>query len=435
MALALLLPSAIAFSCDSLSGGDLVVCTNISASSLSSQEKDLLISDLFNKNKTTPDFDFIYSWNKDIQILNSPDGKTYSQGTINNAWIKIIFVSPSILDNGTLFIPNMGNIRTEYNYGYKLPSGTASGDCKTVYSLNNKKETLSVYLNNNLIGNSKMSSFSVYNQDNLTFKSKVNIQITYDVEHYKRVYYEKYSKCKYISSEYRTDSLEISDSLNSRLYNNSPSSTFEITDQYSDIVHGNLTANNYTNLILSFNNSEYKNSKYVYSLNYSLPYYILTIRADKFENSQISNVNINKINNSVYFSVRDSSNCKIGLDDFFNSITKACDLTFNPANFSIVANQTYYYENDTIGVFIYPSDLIVNITYANQTRLAKNYTEFKAVLYENRISARVNNTQEDWFVNIVKKENTDNFYDFSVLSIAGYIFFRFAKVYFLKLGV
>ena len=89
-----LLPSVIAFNCDTLGGGDLYICKEIQSTSLTSYEKDLLISDIFNKNKTTPDFDFIYLWNTNLNIPNSPDGKTASSGTIRNAWAKIIFLTP-----------------------------------------------------------------------------------------------------------------------------------------------------------------------------------------------------------------------------------------------------------------------------------------------------------------------------------------------------
>ena len=152
IALVLLLPSAIAFNCNSLSGGDLQVCNSIQNTNLSQTDKDLLISDIFNKNKTSPDFDFVYQWNTNLNIPNSPNGKTYSSSVINNAWIKIIALMPSIIENNTLYSSNAGKLQTAYNYNYKLPSGTASGDCNTHYSLSSKTEQLNVFINGNLIG-------------------------------------------------------------------------------------------------------------------------------------------------------------------------------------------------------------------------------------------------------------------------------------------
>ena len=123
---ALLLPSAIAFECNSLSGGDLQVCNYIKSTNLSQADQDLLISDIFNKDKITPNFDFVYQWNTNLNIPNSPDGNTYSSGTINSAWVKIISLMPSIIENNTLYSSNAGKLLTAYNYNYQLPSGTAS---------------------------------------------------------------------------------------------------------------------------------------------------------------------------------------------------------------------------------------------------------------------------------------------------------------------
>jgi len=152
MTLVLLLPSAIAFNCNSLSGGDLQVCNSIQSTNLSSLDKDLLISDIFNKNKTTPDFNFIYSWNTNLNILKSPDGRTSSSGTISNAWMKIITLMPSIIENNILYGSKNGKLMTSYNYNVNLPSGTESGDCRTDYYGLSSYANLNVYLNNELIG-------------------------------------------------------------------------------------------------------------------------------------------------------------------------------------------------------------------------------------------------------------------------------------------
>ena len=215
-ALALLLPSAIAFNCNSLSGGDLQVCNSIQNTNLSQIDKDLLISDIFNKNKTTPDFDFVYQWNTNLNIQNSPDGKTYSSGTVNGAWVKIISLMPSIIENNTLYSSNAGKLLTAYKYNYQLPSGTAPGDCKTYYSLSSKTEKLNVYINNNLIGQDKLTAFNNLNQETLNFKSELIVNLKYRIDHYKNKKYcggyshgrcvSYYYKCESYSTEYKTDS-------------------------------------------------------------------------------------------------------------------------------------------------------------------------------------------------------------------------------------
>ena len=436
----MLLPSAIAFDCNSLSGGDLAVCNYIQNTNLSQADKDLLIADIFNPNKTTPDFDFVYQWNTNLNIPNSPDGKTYSSGTINNAWVKIISLMPSIIENNTLYSSNAEKLLTAYNYDYQLLSGTASGDCKTYYFLSSKTEQLNVYINNNLIGHDKLTAFNNINQENLNFKSELIINLRYRIDHYKnRRYCSRYDSngkcirysniCEFSKTEYKTDSLTISDELNAKLYQNNPASLFKITDKYYGITKGVLEADNYTSLVLSFNNSKYEYDKYIYSLNYSLPYYILTIKAEPAEITNFNNIHVDKQNNSFYFTVADTSNCKIQLNDFFSSKAFPCDLSFNEINYSITTDKTNYFDNDPIKVYIYPNNLSVNLTYANETIIAKNYTEFKAVLYENKISAKIGDKEQDALINVNKREDFDTLYQLCSLFFVGYICYKGTKNY------
>jgi len=434
-------PPTFAFNCNSLSGGDFYICNQIQGTDLSQIEKDLLISDIFSKNKTIPDFDFVNSWNTNLNIKNSPDNKYQNQGSIRNAWVKIIALMPSILENDTLYIPEQGKILIRYNYDVVLPSGTASGDCKTSYSLDSKKEMLYIYLNSKLIGQNQISSFSTDSKDNI-FIAKLKIDVTYKIKHYKRnKYCAEYeegkcvrykSVCEYSYTETKTDILTPSSSLQAKLYESQPNSSFKITDKYSGITKGVLTAEDYTKVILSFTNSEFQNSRYIYSLNYSSPYYVLTIRADKIENTESNNIHVDRADDSFIFNVKDASGCKIELFDHFDSITKSCDMSFNPVNFSIKTDKTNYYENDTIKVYIEPSNLKVNLSYGNQNKIAENYAEFQAVLFENKIEARLNDQKADWLVNIKKKENAVLLYNLGILSFLGYFFYKTAKAYYEK---
>ena len=439
----MLLPSAIAFNCNSLSGGSLQVCNSIQNTNLSQTDKDLLISDIFNPNKTTPDFNFVYQWNTNLNIPNSPDGKTYSSGTINSAWIKIISLMPSIIENNTLYSSNAGELQTAYGYNYQLPSGTASGDCNTYYSLSSKTEQLNVYVNGNLIGHDKLTAFNNLNQENLNFKTELVVNLEYRIDHYRsQVYCGKYINgtcmqyyytCQFSSTEYKTDSLTISDQLNAQLYQSNLTSSFKVTGEYYNTTKGVLQADNYTDLILSFNNSEYEYSNYIYSLNYSLPYYALTIRADPAEIINFNNIHVDKQDNNFYFTVGDASNCKIQLNDFFNSEIFPCDLSFNEINFSIRTDKTNYFNNDTIKVYITPDDLLVNLTYGNQSITARNYTEFRAVLYENKIYATVNDQEEAILINVNNKEDFDTLLELCALLLIGYICYRVIKVYAFKI--
>jgi hypothetical protein len=434
---ALLLPSAIAFECNSLSGGDLQVCNYIKSTNLSQIDQDLLISDIFNKNKTTPNFDFVYSWNTNLQINSPPDNKYSSSGTIINAWIKIIALMPSIIDNNTLYTSSNGKLLTVYNFQFgSLPSGTEYRDCSTYYSWDSQTSNLNVYLNNNYIGSNKITSYQIYNSpENLSFKAELTITARYKVEHYRWELINGYKRCRYYSTEYRTDSLKILDNLTAKLYKNQLSSSFRITDKYLNITQGVLQADNFTNLKISFNNSFYRETKYTYSLNYTLPFYVLTIKAEPYKDIELSNIHIDKNSNNLTFTIKDTSNCKIQLYDFFSSTSKDCDLSFNESNFSIRTDKINYYENDTIKVYLNPSNLRLNISYANQSLIANNYTELKAVLYENKITAKIDDKETSWFINVNKKSTTELFYKFGTLSFLIYFFYKASKGYLLKFSM
>jgi len=444
IAMAFLLPSAIAFNCNSLTGGDLQVCNSIQNTDLSQADKDLLIADIFNANKTSPNFDFIYSWNTNLNIPHSPDGRVQSAGIIKEAWIKIMALMPSIIENNILYASKTGKLLTAYNYRISLPSGTENGDCKTSYYSSGIKETLSVYLNDNLIGNNKISAYILNsNPENLNFVSKLRIEASYNVNHYKNNRYcikyysngecRKYEyRCEFDYTESRTDSLTLSDSFNAKLYQNQANSSFKVTNQYSGITQGVLTATNFSQVALSFSNSFYQENKYVYSLNYTLPYYILTLRAEPLKTSKFNNIHIEKAQNKILFNVKDSSNCQIKLSDHFSSQIKSCDLSFNKIDITLKTDKTTYFENDIIKVSIFPSNIFFNVTYANQTKLAKDYVEFKAVMFENRISAKLNNNEASWLIAVNKKEHLIVLWNLSVLGFMGWFFYRTAKNYYFR---
>ena len=126
LAVALALPLATAFDCNELTEGDFEICSSIQQSELTAIEKDLLIADIFKPSNTFPNHDFIYSWNLDLDITDSPDGIKTSRGSIRNAWIKIIASMPSILEEGILYIPERGKLLSEYNYEISKDAFTKS---------------------------------------------------------------------------------------------------------------------------------------------------------------------------------------------------------------------------------------------------------------------------------------------------------------------
>ena len=436
----LFLPFVAAFDCNSLNGGDFDICKSIQQNpELTSQEKDLLIADIFNPNKTFPNHDFVYMWNTALDIRNSPDNKYTSQGVIKNAWVKIITPMPSVLENDILYVPERGKLMSKYDYDVILPSGTVSGDCRTKYYLINQDEDLDIFLNRKLIGHNKLNSFYA-NTDDLDFKAGLNIKVEYKIKHYRNKRYcseydengrciRHYTRCEYRSTEYETDTLKLTDNFNAKLYKQNPTSDFKITNKYYGTTEGEFQANNYSSFVLSFQDSSFERTNYVYSLAYSLPYYVLTIKADKIENSKINNIRILDSGDKFEFAVKNTNNCKISLYNHFRGFSRNCDLTYNEIDLKIKTDKLNYNENETIQVELFPKDVLIELSYANQSVKAKDRTEFKAVLNKNKIIAKLNDSETLRIINVTDSKNKKLAIDLSSLSLFGYVIYSFLRKY------
>jgi len=337
--------------------------------------------------------------------------------------LKIITLMPSILENNTLYGSAQGKLMSAFNYDVELPTEKLPGDCKTTYSLVSNTNNLDVSLNNNLIGHDKLTSFTLSEPEDLNFQSIFNIQVKYKIKHYEL----NNGSCDYSYSEYKTDNLQLTDTFFAIVYRKVPESSFKITEKILDTTKGFLEANNYTKLVLSFSNSSFEKRKYVYHLNYSLLYYVLTIRAEPFNETIINNIFIEEQNDKFLFSVKDADNCQIKLYNHFGSITKPCDTSYSGINLSITTDKLNYYENETIKVNITPSNLSVNITYGNTSKVAVGNAEFNSTLYQNKITAVYSDEEAERYVNVIEKSKTTFLLNFGILCLFGLFFFKFLK--------
>ena len=425
LAVALVLPLATAFNCNELTAGDLEICNSIRQSELNWLEKNLLIADIFKPANTFPNHDFIYSWNLDLDITDSPNGIKANKGSIRNAWIKIIAPMPSVLENGILYISERGKLLSEYNYEVKLPTLRQKHDCKTKYSLRDQDEILKIFVNGNYAGNNKLTSF-VANSDSIILKAEAEIKVKYRIKHYRR----RKGWCRYSHREYITDIIKITDAINVKLQKTNPDSLFKITNEYNGVTSGFLETNNISALELSFQNSLYQRTNYVYKLNYTLPNYILTLEAKKAEKTKLNNIHVDESQNKFEFVVKDASNCKIKLFSHFGSILKSCDLSYNKIDFKIRTDKLNYYENEIIAVEIFPKNLELNLSYANQNIITKDFAEFKVIKNHNKIIAQLNNRQVKRFINVIDEENETFLKQLVSISFFGYIIFSFLKKYY-----
>lgn len=436
-----------ALSCSGLEGGDKRVCESIDDSNLSSGEKDLLKLDIFNKNKIIPNHDFVYNWNTNLKVKNNPNGIYRNEGSIRNAWVNLLAVMPSVLEDSKLYVPKKGKILSKFDYNIILPSGKEGNDCKTKYYSRGSKHDLDIFVNNKKVGDSKLQSYSIngMNEDPIVFQSRLIIESDYKVKHYKKKkvcidykvnYCAKYKrKCKYDSTEYRKDQVILYDYLNAKLYNKNPESDFKITQKYSGINNGILGTTNQTRLQLSFDSSLYETSDYIYNYEYELPDYILTLNADKKNQKKSQNMHVVQKNNKIEFTVRNASKCVINFFTHFESFTKNCDLTFNKIDLEIKTNKLNYYEDEVIELEVYPKDIYLDLTYNNRTISVMNKTQLPSILHQNRITLSKDDQIITKAINIKSRDNEQLVKDAIPLSFLGFILYSFLKKYYIKFSI
>jgi len=421
----LFFPIATALDCHELKQGDFEICKSIQQNpSLTTEEKDLLILDIFNPNKTTPNYNFVYMWNTNLNIKNSPNNKEQNKGTIKNAWLSIITLMPSILEDNILYTPKNGKLQTEYNYDVVLPSGKQKRDCKTKYYLEQNLAELRIYLNGKPIGNNKINSFSL-KKDYANFIVVLDIKIRYRIKHYRK----NDNGCKYHHSNYITDTLTLTDKFNAKVYPENLESSFKITNKHHGIIEGELIANNFTSLELSFKDSFFKKTHYVYTLDYSLPYYVITLKANKIENTKIQNLKISNKENEFYFVVSKPENCKIKISNHFYNLIRNCNFDYSESGLKIKTDKLNYDENETITIEVFPKDKFIELSYANQTARIKNNAKFKAVLNYNKITAKLEDSQTQRIINVVNSQNKKLAIDLSSFGLFGYVIYSFLKKY------
>ena len=411
--LSALTPLALAISCDNLNGNDKTTCNSINQLSMNETEKTALFTLAFNPDRTRPNFDFVSYWNNKISMSSPPNGfSTRNQGVIRGAWVKIVSLMPSVNENSNLLIDNTGKVKTEYNYWIQIPSGTESGNCRTEYSLKKNNAQLTIFLNNNQIGNSKLNDFQT-NSD-AEFRATLNIYAETEVKHYKNYRYcygynsKGYCKwktiCEYSYTETRPDNIIISDVVNAKLDKTTPKSQFSTSNAYSGNVKGMLNVSDFTKLVFSFDQSSYTKSNYVYEFNYTFPpYNLLTIIAKPSEERQSKNINIQEKNNSYEFIVNKPINCLIDLFTHFKDVKVPCNAVYQSKNLTISTDKIHYLDNETINIDIEPKGLYVYLNYGNQTILVKDSASFTSNLNYNKVSASFGEESSEKVISVTEE--------------------------------
>lgn len=431
-------PFIFALDCNAISETNKQACLDILNSGLSLEEQEALISNLEYSKQFFPDHNYIYLKNNVIPISSAPNGvQNYNGIFVKNAWMSIFTAMPSVFYNNSLYVPNKTKILTGFNYQIQAPSNyyssgypsTNQGDCKRIYTQTNNYAENKIYVNNNYQSSGKLAEVSI-NQDS-QIKSVYGINVAYKVDHY---YWQRYCsryrngrcvshsyRCAFNYNEVKQDNIAITDYLNVKSYKNNLIGNITLIGSNDRIGINKSNA-----FELETNSSQYYFYDYAYTINYSkAPYYVQTLVAENY-NQEFTN-NVQRFNNDLLIKNLDS--CKIRAFDFFNILYKDCSVTSNPINLSIETDKLTYNPNETIKVSVYPSNIPINVSYGNESKLIYGTSTFIVNAPYNKLTATYEEFKSEKIIFIKDPSKTSTIFSLSIFGFLNYVFYAVLRKY------
>jgi hypothetical protein len=435
-------PLALAITCNSVSSANYNSCMEILNSAIAESEKEILISNLDYQSKLFPDHDYVFDINTNKKIKSAPEGiQTYNREFIQNAWIDIFALMPSVLYNNTLYSPEKISILTGFNYELEIPRNyyspnypqTKNGDCKTKYYIVENEAENKIYANGKYANSGDL--IDIFLEKDSEIKSEYTINLEVEIKHYKWDRYcssrdddglcRKYSeKCEYEYTETKKESLKISDTLSVKLHDSNIFAEIEPINIHEGSA--SLKINYNDSVWVDFKESKYHFNKFLYSIDYSKPpYYINTLKAEDYNREEIINL---FIGNNI-LTIKDTEDCKITAFDFFNIFESDCNSNSESLDFFIKTDKLKYQKGDKIKVSIFPDDVYAEISYGDMTKTAKGYAEFTADYYENKIVAEHNGLKSEKVIYIINKERLLIIWNLTVFVFLNYFLYAILRKY------
>jgi hypothetical protein len=436
-------PVVFSLDCKQISSANQDVCKEILNSDLSLEEREMIILNLDYQSSFFPDHDYIFDRNTDLEIKEAPnDVDIQEKKYIKSAWAKIFAIMPSIQYDGELYSPKESSILTGFNYEIDIPNNyysskyprTSKGDCKRKYYLEEKNAINRVYVNNRYIGKGELVDILLTR--NSKIKVMYDIYVKIKIKHYEwdkdciwRSFKGRCVKyvydCEYDYTEYRTERVSITDTLNMKLYDNNLFAEVSPVKIYDSITNYKL---NYSDSInVNLKNSDYSFNKYIYNLNYSFaPYYIVNLVAKDYNQEIISNL----FSGNNLLTVKNAKNCKLEAFDFFSVLEKDCETNYEDLNLSIKTDKFKYIFGDKINIKIYPNNLPVNLTYGDSSKISTGKSSFVAKQYENRIVAEYNGIIYEKIIHVVDNSKLLLLWKLLIFVLLNYFIYKLLKKYY-----
>lgn len=426
-------PFIFSYSCDDMSGEIQEACLEISESELSDFEKELLISNLEYENNLEPNHFLVYSKNTNLQIEDAPEGiQIYNDRYIENAWMKIFTLMPSVIYQNFLYVPKNTKVLTGFHFEFDEPKDyrssrypeTKNGDCRIRYRLLEKIEENKIYVNGIYQGQGQLVPITI-NQDS-KIESIYSVKIKYDVNHYRWDWdyeYDRY-ECDYDYDETKTGQITIRDSIDVKIYkNNLVADILKITnDGYSS----RLKLNYSDSVEVSFINSGYNYHKYLFEfVNSFPPYNVLTLKATDYRGETLTNL----FREEDSLIVNNIEECVVRGFDFFNEVASECSVENSFIGLKIKTDKLKYDNGEEIEVEIFPKDVLVNLTYAKKSYLVKNEKILNAIKPYNKIRAVYHGELAEKIIYIKNKSRLILLYNLFLVILVFVILYIIVKKY------
>ncbi len=307
----LLVPSVFGSPCDRIR--DSTDCFELWNSQLTDEEKQEAIATMI------PD---AQEWNANLPLASTPPPNTpiTSNEYVQDAWIRILVITPSTYENETLLSTGNGTLVFRSNYQIKQPSGTERGDCKTTHSLTHNAQTSTTFNGINL-GSANLVSFST-TQDSLQFVSTLTIQTEHTLKHYqwKRIGHQRI--CAFSNTERRTKTLTTTDTLTAIKHQNTPHYDLTIQAEYWNTTQFSFSAQNYSKIHLQITPETYyaRQTTVLQPFLAHPPYYALQYKVIPVNQKSTRNL---KTANGTFWA-HQFNNCTITLTDYFTNRTQPC---------------------------------------------------------------------------------------------------------------
>src|SRR3989338_1635967 len=427
------IPVAIADKCEVTSHKE--ICSEIINAGLSDLEEDYLISDIISNSKFYPDFQLVNNWNKQSPLNTPPDGiQKYSKGFIDDAWVKILAVMPSVLLNNTLLINNSGELLIGSDYIVNIPSYTEAGDCKTIRVLEQNSDQVNIYFNQIYEGTGKDIDYSVnyIDKTDLVIKADYIVTVRTIISHYKKKEFctkkNCVTKCVYHSTENKIDELIIDDVVIAQIHNPELQAEFKIKDKYLNTTKANLTFSEFANLELTFDNSSLQEHHYSFSIVQNLsPLRVLILKTEQYKSNKAENLAFTG-NDNYEVILKNTNNCKIIISSFFDNKSVDCDLNFVQFNVNISTDKLIYAENEEINLQIEPQQNYI-VKYADKEFATDGNIKLKDNKKHNKITIVYNDKEFEKLIHVKNEEPLNILFSVGVFAGTNIIFLGLVKKY------